>query len=97
MLYSLLTIMLLTPIILASPIIATPATQDLTDLRTVINAVVGTIGDPNNPFKGWGLNIGAEKERLGTANLVNNITQTVLGLKYQVDTNKVGDQVHKNG
>ena len=53
MLYSLITTMLLTPIILASPIIATSATQDLANLRTVINAAVGTIGDPDNPFKGW--------------------------------------------
>jgi hypothetical protein len=79
--------MLLSGIILAPAALATPAVQDFTDLRTVINAAASTIGDPNNANRGWGFNIGSGGG-MGTADLVNNITNTVLRMKFQVDTNK---------
>lgn len=80
--------MLVTGIILAPAVMATPAVQDLTDLRTVINSVAATIGSPQNPNKGWSL-FGSSNE-MGTADLINNITSTILQSKFQVDTNKVG-------
>lgn len=86
--HRLLTTMLLTGIILVPAAIATPAVQDLADLRTVINAAAGTIGDPKNPNLGWGFSLGSGNG-MGTADLVNNITNTVLRVKFQVDTNKV--------
>jgi hypothetical protein len=80
--------MLLTGIILAPVAIATPAVQDFTNLRTVINAVADTVGDTNNPNRGWGFGFGGGNA-MGTADLVNNITTTVLAVKFQMDTNKV--------
>ncbi|CAO2654199.1 Nn.00g109320.m01.CDS01 [Neocucurbitaria sp. VM-36] len=81
--------MLITAIILAPAAVATPAVQDLVDLRTVINAAAKTIGDPNNPNKGWGLGLfGGGGNQMGTADLVNNITMTILRSKFQLDTNK---------
>ncbi|KAF1916102.1 hypothetical protein BDU57DRAFT_573752 [Ampelomyces quisqualis] len=85
-LHSMFAAMLFTGIILAPVAIATPAVKDLADLRIVINAAAGTIGDTNNPNRGWGFNIG-KGESMGTADLVNNITNTVLRMKFQIDTN----------
>jgi hypothetical protein len=82
------TVMLVTGIILAPAVMATPAVQDLTDLRTVINSAASTIGDLQNPNRGWGL-FGSSSQ-MGTADLINNITSTILQSKFQVDTNKVG-------
>lgn len=82
--------MLITGIILAPAVMATqaaPALQDLTDLRTVINAAANTIGDLNNPNRGWGL-FGSSRQ-MGTADLINNITTTILQSKFQINTNKV--------
>ncbi|KAH3919501.1 hypothetical protein HBH56_015150 [Parastagonospora nodorum] len=78
--------MLFTGIILAPVALATPAVQDLNDLRTVVDAAAKTIGDPSNPNRGWGFNIG--NKGMGTADLLNNITNTVLQIKFQIDTNK---------
>ncbi|KAF3045124.1 hypothetical protein E8E12_009445 [Didymella heteroderae] len=78
--------MLVTSLVLAPAVMATSAVQDLTDLRTVINSVASTIGSPQNPNKGWGL-FGGSKE-MGTADLINNITSTILQSKFQLDTNK---------
>jgi hypothetical protein len=80
--------MLLTGIILAPTAIATPAVQDLINLRIVINAAASTIGDQNNPNRGWGFGRGGGSG-MGTADLMNNITTTVLQMKFQMDTNKV--------
>jgi hypothetical protein len=83
---SLLTTMFVSGIILAPAVIAaTPASKDLGDLRTVIIAAAGTIGDPKNPNLGWGL---GSKDEFGTADLVNNITTTLLRIKFEIDTNK---------
>jgi hypothetical protein len=87
---TLLTTMFVSGIILAPAVIAaTPAVQDLADLRTVINTAAGTIGDPNNPNLGWGF---GNKGEFGTADLVNNITTTLLRIKFEIDTNKVSRQ-----
>jgi hypothetical protein len=86
--HQLLTTMLVTGIILASAAIATPAIQDLVNLRTVISAAASTIGDPKNPNLGWGIGFGGGNG-MGTADLVNNITNTVLRINFQVNTNKV--------
>jgi len=84
---SLLTTMFVSGIILAPSVLAiTPAAQDLANLRTVINAAAGTISDPNNPNLGWGF---GTKGEFGTADLVNNITTTILRIKFEIDTNKV--------
>jgi hypothetical protein len=80
--------MLLMGTILAPLAIATPAVQDLTNLRNVINAAADKIGDANNPNRGWGFGIGGG-DTMGTADLVNNITTTVLAVKFQMDTNMV--------
>ncbi|KAF2819770.1 hypothetical protein CC86DRAFT_306266 [Ophiobolus disseminans] len=77
--------MLVTGIILAPAAIATPAVQDLINLRTVVNAAANTIGDQKNPNRGWGFGGGSG---MGTADLVNNITTTVLRMKFEIDTNK---------
>ncbi|KAF2027900.1 hypothetical protein EK21DRAFT_70887 [Setomelanomma holmii] len=79
--------MLVTGIILAPVAIATPAVQDLINLRTIINAAANTIGDTNNPNRGWGF--GSAGGQMGTADLVNNATNAVLAMKWQIDTNKV--------
>ncbi|KAH7081699.1 hypothetical protein BKA63DRAFT_562236 [Paraphoma chrysanthemicola] len=78
--------MFVTGIILAPLAIATPAVQDLINLRTVIDAAANTIGDTRNPNRGWGF--GSREGVMGTADLVNNVTNTVLGMKWQIDTNK---------
>ena len=81
--------MLAAGFILAPAVIAVPsAVQDLIDLRTVINAAADTIGAANNPNRGWGFNLGSNGQ-MGTAELVNNITMTILRSKWQLDTNKV--------
>lgn len=79
--------MLVTGIILAPAVMATPAVQDLIDLRTVINSAANTIGDLHNPNRGWGLF--SSSGPMGTADLINNVTTTILRSKFQVDTNKV--------
>lgn len=79
--------MLVTSIILAPAVMATPAVQDLADLRTVINTAANTIGDLQSPNRGWGL-FGSSSQ-MGTADLIMNITSTILQSKFQVDTNKV--------
>ncbi|KAL1609697.1 hypothetical protein SLS59_001206 [Nothophoma quercina] len=78
--------MLVTGILLAPVVMATPAVNDLSDLRTIINAAANTIGDLNNPNRGWGL-FGSSGQ-MGTADLINNITSTILQSKFQIDTNK---------
>jgi|TARA_R110002003_G_scaffold104_41_gene8552 hypothetical protein len=89
--HTLLSTMLVTGIILAPVALATPAVQDLINLRTVINAAANTIGDTKNPNRGWGF--GGSGGVMGTADLVNNVTNTVLGMKFQVDTNKVSEKL----
>ncbi|KAF3010816.1 hypothetical protein E8E13_008509 [Curvularia kusanoi] len=78
--------MFVTGILLAPAVMATPAVQDLANLRAVINAAAETIGSPQNPNRGWGL-VGTVGQ-MGTADLINNITSTVLQSKFQIDTNK---------
>ncbi|KAI4644309.1 hypothetical protein J4E93_006209 [Alternaria ventricosa] len=81
--------MLVTGIILIPSAIATPAAvQDLTDLRSVINSAASAIGDPNNPNRGFGFNLFGGSGQMGTADLVNNITNTILRGKFQLDTNR---------
>lgn len=81
--------MLITGMILVPTTVATPAVQDLVELRSVINAAAGAIGDPNNPNRGFGFNIFGGNGQMGTADLVNNITNTILRDKFQLDTNRV--------
>jgi len=85
--------MLVTGIILAPAVMATPAVQDLADLKSVISAAASSIGDPNNPNRGFGFNLLSGNGQMGTADLVNNITNTILRGKFQFDTNKVGLQL----
>ncbi|KAJ4320556.1 hypothetical protein N0V94_003314 [Neodidymelliopsis sp. IMI 364377] len=85
---SVLRAMLVTGIILAPAVMATQAVQDLTDLRTVINAAADTIGDQNNPNRGWGIGLFGGNGQMGTADLLNNVTSTILRSKFQIDTNK---------
>jgi hypothetical protein len=87
-----LTTMLVTGIIFVPAAMATPAVQNLIDLRAVINAAATTVGDPHNPNLGWGLGLGSlfgGSGQMGTADLVNNITSTILQMKFQADKNKV--------
>ncbi|KAF1848522.1 uncharacterized protein K460DRAFT_375375 [Cucurbitaria berberidis CBS 394.84] len=87
--HSRFTIMLVTGIILAPTAFATPAVQDLVDLRTIINVAANTIGNPNNPNRGWGFGLlGGGGNQMGTADLINNITTTILRSKFQLNTNK---------
>jgi hypothetical protein len=81
--------MLVTGIILAPAVMATQAVQDLTDMRTVINAAADIIGDQNNPNRGWGIGLFGGNSQMGTADLLNNVTSTILRSKFQIDTNKV--------
>ncbi|KAI4667321.1 uncharacterized protein J4E79_002006 [Alternaria viburni] len=82
--------MLVTGIILIPTAIATPAAmQDLTDMRSVVDAAASAIGNPNNPNRGFGFNLFGGSGQMGTADLVNNITNTILRAKYQLDTNRV--------
>jgi hypothetical protein len=88
--HTLLSMVLVTGIMLAPAALATPAVQNLIDLRTVINAAAATIGDTHNPNLGFGFGLGlGSNGQMGTADLVNNITTTVLQMKFQMDTNKV--------
>ncbi|KAH6643941.1 hypothetical protein C7974DRAFT_299322 [Boeremia exigua] len=79
--------MLVTGIILAPVAMATPAVQDLANLRAVIETTASTIGDLKNPNRGWGF-FGSSNGQMSTADLINNITSTVLQSKFQIDTNK---------
>lgn len=81
--------MLVTGILLVSAAVATPAIQDLADLRTVINSAASTIGDPQNPNRGWGFGRSGSSDQMGTTYLINNITSTLLQSKFQIDTNRV--------
>ncbi|EUC51297.1 hypothetical protein COCMIDRAFT_43606, partial [Bipolaris oryzae ATCC 44560] len=65
-----------------------PAVQDLADLRSLINAAANYIGDPNNAVSGFSFSSMTGVSSMGTADLVNNITSTILRGKYQLDTNK---------
>ncbi|KAI4710491.1 hypothetical protein J4E89_004946 [Alternaria sp. Ai002NY15] len=81
--------MLVTGIILIPTAIATPAAvQDLTDMRSVVDAAASAIGNPDNPNRGFGFNLFGGSDQMGTADLVNNITNTILRAKYQLDTNR---------
>ncbi|KAJ4992607.1 hypothetical protein SVAN01_01990 [Stagonosporopsis vannaccii] len=80
-------VMLVTGILLAPAAIATPAFQDLADLRTVIQSAADTIGSLQNPNRGWGF--GSSSSQMGTADLINNITSTLLHSKFQIDTNRI--------
>ena len=91
--HALLSMVLVTGIILAPAAIATPAVQNLIDLRTIITAAATTIGDDRNPNLGFGFNLLGSNGQMGTADLVSNITATVLQTKYQLDTNKVRSPV----
>jgi hypothetical protein len=87
---ALLHTMLVTGIILIPAAVATtPAVQDFADLKSVINAAASAIGDPNNPNRGFGFNVFSGSGQMGTADLVNNITNSILRGKFQLDTNKV--------
>jgi hypothetical protein len=87
---SLLYTMLVTGIILIPTAIATPAAvQDFADMRSVITAAASSIGDENNPNRGFGFNLFGGSGQMGTADLVNNITNTILRGKFQLDTNRV--------
>lgn len=79
--------MLVTSIIFVPVVMATPAIQDLANIRTVINAAAQTIGDVNNPSRGVGF--ATNDGQMGTADLIQNITNMILDTKFQVDTNKV--------
>lgn len=82
--------MLVTGIIMIPTAMATPAAvQDLTDLQSVINSAASAIADPNNPNRGFGFNLFGGSGQMGTADLVNNITNTILRGKFQLDTNRV--------
>ncbi|KAI4914676.1 hypothetical protein J4E90_004707 [Alternaria incomplexa] len=82
--------MLVTGVILIPTAIATPAAvQDLTDMRSVVDAAASAIGNPNNPNRGFGFNLFGGSDQMGTADLVNNITNTILRGKFQLDTNRV--------
>ncbi|KAF1834311.1 hypothetical protein BDW02DRAFT_569208 [Decorospora gaudefroyi] len=82
--------MLVTGIILIPTAIATTPTavQDLVDMRNVINAAASAIGDPNNPNRGFGFNLLGGSGAMGTADLVNNVTTTILRSKFQLNTNR---------
>ncbi|KAH6843511.1 hypothetical protein BKA58DRAFT_321653 [Alternaria rosae] len=81
--------MLVTGIIMIPTVMATPAAvQDLTDLQNVINSAASAIADPNNPNRGFGFNLFGGSGQMGTADLVNNITNTILRGKFQLDTNR---------
>ncbi|KAI4952900.1 hypothetical protein J4E86_006436 [Alternaria arbusti] len=81
--------MLVTGVILIPTAIATPAAvQDLTDMRSVVDAAASAIGNPNNPNRGFGFNLFGGSDQMGTADLVNNITNTILRGKFQLDTNR---------
>ena len=82
-------LLLCTMLVTGMILVATPAVQDLVELRSVINAAASAIGDPNNPNRGFGFNVFGGSDQMGTADLVNNITNTILREKFQLDTNRV--------
>ncbi|KAJ5029612.1 hypothetical protein J3E72DRAFT_177547 [Bipolaris maydis] len=65
-----------------------PAVQDLADLRSMINAAANSIGGPDNAVFGFGFSSLVGSNSMDTADLVNNITSTILRGKFQLDTNK---------
>ncbi|KAF2878115.1 hypothetical protein BDV95DRAFT_589090 [Massariosphaeria phaeospora] len=82
--------MLLTGIILGSTV-SGDAFSDLRDLRAIIDSAANTIGAPTNSSRNWGiLSPNTAPAQLGTADLVSNITSTILRAKYQLDTNQIG-------
>ncbi|KAF2711705.1 hypothetical protein K504DRAFT_475475 [Pleomassaria siparia CBS 279.74] len=78
--------MLITGLVL-TPTILADAAADLTGLKTIVNAAANTIGEPTNSSRNWGEGSGVGI--MGTANVVENITQTVLNAKYNLDTDKM--------
>ncbi|EMD66583.1 hypothetical protein COCSADRAFT_353925 [Bipolaris sorokiniana ND90Pr] len=81
----LVTSLVLLPIAAAA---VAPAVQDFTDLRNLINTVANSIGAPNNAVSGFSFSSMIGSSSMGTADLVNNITSTILRGKFQLDTNK---------
>ncbi|KAJ4346980.1 uncharacterized protein N0V89_010913 [Didymosphaeria variabile] len=80
--------MIVTGIILL-PTVIPHAVQDLADLKTIINSTAATIdAAPNN--SSWGFFSPASPAgSLGTADLIANISTTILRAKYLLDVDKV--------
>lgn len=77
-----------------------PASDDLFNLRTIINSAADSITNMSNSNTGWNFFGGgnAGDNQMGTADLVNNITTTILRTKFQLDTNKVSHiHLHPHG
>jgi hypothetical protein len=75
------------PVVIAS----SPANDDLSNLRTIINTAADSISAMSNSSTGWYLFGGDNTSgaQTGTADLVNNITTTILKSMFQLNTNKV--------
>ncbi|KAF2012030.1 hypothetical protein BU24DRAFT_328422, partial [Aaosphaeria arxii CBS 175.79] len=63
------------------------ALTDLQSLKDTINDAAKTIGSPDNPGRGWGLL--PPKGVPGTADLVQNITNSVLKIKFNLDSERL--------
>ena len=79
--------------VICMPVVITssPANDDLSNLRAIVNNAADSISAMNNYSTGWDL-FGGDSTggtQMGTANLVNNITTTILKSMFQLDTNKV--------
>ncbi|PVH96382.1 hypothetical protein DM02DRAFT_674865 [Periconia macrospinosa] len=79
--------------VLLLPTAVPHAIQDLQDLKTTIEAASVVLeAAPNNAS--WGFfNPGAPAGTSGTADLVSNITSTILRVKYLLDVDKVRSYV----
>ncbi|KAF2106308.1 hypothetical protein BDV96DRAFT_336677 [Lophiotrema nucula] len=80
----LITGVLLTPSV--APLVRADALSDLQDLQMNINSAATSIGTKTNSSRNWGF-FGADPKEAGTADLVSNISTTILRVKFQADTN----------
>ncbi|KAF2005855.1 hypothetical protein P154DRAFT_286406 [Amniculicola lignicola CBS 123094] len=76
--------MIITGVLLVAPIVRADALTDLKDLKTVINSAATTIGTPTNSSRNWGF-LSPATGQLGTADLLQNITSSILKAKYGLD------------
>ncbi|KAJ4303754.1 hypothetical protein N0V90_002655 [Kalmusia sp. IMI 367209] len=80
---------MLLPGVILLPTVAPHAVQDLADLKTIIDSTAATINAaPNN--SSWGFFSPASPAgALGTADLIANISTTILRAKYLLDVDKI--------
>ncbi|KAF2661739.1 hypothetical protein K491DRAFT_773716 [Lophiostoma macrostomum CBS 122681] len=74
--------------IILAPAIRADALRDLGDLTTIINSAAATIGAPQNESRPWGFMSTSGQDQIGTADLIQNITTTLLKANFALGQNQ---------